>query len=554
MAFNPDEFLKSYGKTTKQTAKPGKFDPDEFLAGYKLPEEEAAPLPVAPPVDYAKINSDAVKAKLREVESRPENRTQEVGFLNKIKAALSPREILEDLGTASAVGLDRASFGLSTKLAEKAGLIKEGALEEGIANRPVSAMAGEVLGMGLGIPTGSAAGTAAQNAVSMGAKIAPKIAKAIPSPIARVYESALAGGLYSGADAAMRGDSISDAAQTGALISGGVSAVPAIGKVLGKGAQELRTRNAVSELVRSRKKNVEKALSQLGGDDVEMGKKELKDLIKREGLVDVLDNPNVKQSFKEKKQEVWNSELGPIHEKALELEPEAKVNWKEIDAAAKKLINDAGASTPKAQTVRKALSDLKARASDAGYGKDGLPITEALENARALQESGWAGVANFESPTDIKQIARDFGGELRGIYDKKLNSILRRHLPANEVAEMGAKYRTGNERYSDLSKLNDPIESMIGTRQTERKGLIRSLTDLKRQGVAAYLGHALGGPLGAAIAVGGNELARRGTPAALRATSKLAKGDGKPVSARTSAIISQWLKNYMGGGNDGEGE
>jgi hypothetical protein len=258
---------------------------------------------------------------------------------DNLGAALNPREVVRDLDAAAAIGLDRATFGASNALAEGAGMMKPGDLARISQERPGAAMGGEVIGMGMGLPTASGAGMAAKAATSALGKVAPKVASSIPGVAARVGEAALSGGLYSGTDAAMRGEDVLPAAASGAALGGVLSGAPALAGKVKDVAGDLITNKSIQGILNAKKGTVDKALTQFGHENKKEGLAKLKEFVKKEKLSGDLTSKSPEDAIDAKKSDAIDG-LKRFEKKALEYEPKASIPKKEINEGLRGLISE----------------------------------------------------------------------------------------------------------------------------------------------------------------------------------------------------------------------
>jgi hypothetical protein len=383
-------------------------------------------------------------------------------------------------------------------------------------------------------------------------------------------ESAGAGGLYSGADTAMRGGTPSEVLASVPLgVAGGVgmsqlpAAAGAIERSLGRrvAANDLRP---VKQM--AKKGTLDKELIQFGNGNPEEGAKEMIAFVQRENLGPVLRQKGQKavQEFEARKNEVWERDLKPIYEYAKKAEPDAAVSFDEIAATLRAGIAKRGGNEHR--LVEKAIDEIKARTEL--VGKNGVvPLDSLLTNARDFQSAGHAGVVNYDAPPESKVVMRQVGGALRRMANERVARIYERHPEAAQElftgqarSPMGVTFRDqpstpsmvrageypnawarryenaqeyaadvprllaeGNKRFSDYAKLEPLVRQASTLKAGEKKwGLINLLGHGMTGTAGGLMGYWAGGLPGAVAGTAAIEGAMAGAPRVLRGGRGLA--------------------------------
>lgn len=440
-----------------------------------------------------------------------------------------------------------------------------------------------VEGATIGGPLSRAGQTIAQGPAKLATMFGAKQAQTAVRPaLQKAAEASSTGALYSATDTALRGgtpEEIAASAAEGATVNLALGQVPAVAGSAKKGFDKLTTSLAMKPLKETAKKLQGKALSQFskGGGKVE-GEREMRDFIEREELQpDLLDRKNMEARIDSRQQQVWDKELAPIYEHALAAEPNSAVSLSAIESRLKGLVKSTQRGTGHEEIINKYIDLLKNRADRAGFG-DRMPLQNLLENAREIQNKGWAGVVNFDSPPESKELARMVGGELRRTVNDEIASIYRRNpqhaytLAAGQqwtpmgltmrdqpstpklanlqdypnrwaqryenlqdyVEDVPRRLADGNKRYSDYAKLS-PVVRDAAERFAEQKVSLRKIAAGSTAGLGAmYLGHQIAG-------VPGSIAAMLGVPTAIAAyprTLSAGRGMSGAISEAPMALRS----------------
>jgi hypothetical protein len=495
--------------------------------------------------------------------------------------AVSPTEIAGDLkATAAKIG-DRATMGLwpkvdeaigSTGIGRALGFSEPGSYAALEAERPVASSVAEVPAMAMSTLTGvpGKIGQAGAEAVRRTGLLASKA----PQTLKTAAQAAAGSGLYGATDAAVRGASpgeVAEAALVSGAIGAGMGVAPAALGAIEGAAHRRALESAVKPITETAKKLQGKALTQFGGGEgKEMGAKELRSFVDREGLQPVLrSGPDMEKAFAAKQREVWQTEVEPVYAKAFEVNPKASVPMREIAGAIMEAIPADKRGTSYSRKMQAIVTHIKDGASDIPGAKSGLnyPLKNFYENVKEIQKSGYSGVVNYDDPVQAKEVARDAGNALRKLFNDRISRIYAANPKAArelmgqpesgyfqegkttpktitdalindpDVRAAGERLQAGNKRYSDYAKLQ-PLINDAAERAAEQRGwLARSL----KAGAGATAGSILGAATGNALGLGAiegaaggmlaAEAARRGMPYAWRAAEGVSGlGSGPAVN------------------------
>jgi len=464
--------------------------------------------------------------------------TPEPGFLDKVGAALSPSEAWKDANAGAGRALDQATFGAYPYAVEKLGGPTREQQRAAIESRPGTELGGNLAGAGLmgasnvGAPFAAAGRNMVAPVVGAAERVAPGLTKAIGSamPSARpITEAAVGSGVFGATDAAVRGgdwEDVGKSAGMSALVGGAASALPVAASKIEDAAHTLTLNRSVKPVIEVAKGKVDKALSQFGGGGgkAEEGARNLKEFVDKENLQPVLRQrgDNMQEQFEARKQAVWDNDLAPVYQKAIELEPKASVPLKTIKEKLSALVSDEQRGTSRSELVKKYISTLETTADAEGFGSN-YPVRNLLNKARDYQGKGHSGVVNYDSPTESKELEREVGRVLRQISNNRIGQIYAKNPKAaaevlgrepasikrprtiadgqenEDVIALGNQFRAGNERYSNYMKL-DPLVEQAAKRTVEnREGLIDNMKRGGTTAAGALIGNAIGGPVGAAV-------------------------------------------------------
>lgn len=417
-----------------------------------------------------------------------------------------------------------------------------------------------------GGPVGEAGETLAQ-----GARQAAEHLGALPGRIAarpgvqNAISASGGGALYGGADAAVRGGGpvdVFEGAGMGAV--GGLAAgqLPAIAGVAERELGRQVVRNDLKPVKQmSKKGSLDKAMTQFGNGDPEVGAQQMLDFVQRENLGPIFrekGQSSVRQ-LEARKNHVWHEDLEPIYRWARAAEPNASVPMDVIESRLRATVSREGGN--EAELVGKAIAKLRERneslRSRRGISEDEMPLDVLLTNARDFQSAGHAGVVNYQDPPESKMVAREVGRALRGIANDRVIRVYERHPDAAFALYSGVESRppgvtfrnqpstpsrvraeqypdawarwynnmkqyaesvpqrlaAGNRRYSDYAKLEPLVEQSATLKAGEKNfGLIDLLRRSATGGAAGLIGYGLGDVPGMAIAVGAKEATRAAMP------------------------------------------
>lgn len=446
--------------------------------------------------------------------------------------------------------------------------------EDTLSNIPAAAIDMAATGNAFG-RAGQAAGQApASLARSLGASEAQTVAR---PGLQAAFDMAATGGLYSGADTAVRGGGPQEVL---ASMPEGAAAALAMGQ-LPRAAQSiegmLRGRVAANDLrpvkQMSKKGSLDKSLSQFGDGDPEEGARQMAKFVTDEDLGPILRQKGSRATslLEAKKNDVWRTDLEPIYRYAKLADPEASVSINDIARSLRGQVKVRGANED--ALVEKAIAELKnrvERVSDKGE----MPLDTLLENARDFQSAGHAGVVNYDAPPASKVAMRKVGHTLRQMVNEKVAEIYRRNPEAayqlftgEQPTPMGMTYRDqpstptnvradqypnawarryenfqqfaediprllqeGNQRYSNYAKLEPIVTEASKLKAGEKKhGLISMLGHGISGGAASLLGYSVGGVHGAVAVPLALEAARYANPYATRAARATAGFFGGPT-------------------------
>ena len=457
----------------------------------------------------------------------------QAGLQRKIQAGMLPQKdmwenVLESIGESSrAVGsalLDKTLFGVPAKLDEAieglppgthARIAAENPLENTMAGLPAAA-----------IDTATMSGPAA----AAGEAIAPLVRNARPA-LQTAAKAATGGAFFGGSDAALRGGDLGDIGQGMAQGAAGNLALstlpPVAAKIEDAANSAIMSRAAKPLLAVGQGKAANKTQLALGSGDKELGKQELKRVIQEEGLEPVIrKNPgSLGNVVREKQDEIWEKELGPIRQMALEAEPGAKVPLAKIRERLTSILGEEAKGTDAHDDVDKAIALLDTRAEKIGT-KGQFPIKNLLKNAQEFERDGYGGT---EAKFADKQTARAIGKTLRNLVDERISTIYQRNpaLTAKalgrtpeagtskpfartsdlDLETLGGKYRAALEHFADLKGIEPAAEQYASRMGQERHpGLINAIKQgLGRTAGALVGGHIAGAP-GAMLGFGAAEL------------------------------------------------
>lgn len=389
---------------------------------------------------------------------------------------------------------------------------------------------------------------------------------AVRPSIQTAANAAGAGAAYGGTDAAMRGGDLQDiesGALTGAAGNAFMSQIPvAAGKVAGA-AQNAITSRAVKPLVGiGQGVKADKALAGLGKGDIELGEKEMRRVVEDEGLAPIINSKasKMQSAFDAKLGSVWHDDLGPIREKALAAEPEAKVPIRKIEDKLRELVGKENAGTDVHDDVEKAIALLKSRAEMIGT-KGQFPVTNMLKNAQEFERDGFG---KSQPKFADGQTARAIGKTLRTLTDERIGQIYAKnpklvrevigkdepelvprvletgepnpdYVPSTprkpwertpedmtDLEILGDKYSAARKRYADLKKLEPLVDQLAKRRAEHRPGLIGALKHAAGNMTAGALGYSVAGQHGVLPAMMAAEGTRLVAPYAERAAASTA--------------------------------
>lgn len=523
-------WMDEYQPGAKPATKAGKADDFAWMDEY---QPKAAPAPVA--VEQQSINKKTPAQIQYEIDR---GMSPLPSFTDKLSAAFDPGEAWKDANAGAGRGLDQASFGAIPYAVEKLGGPSRQEQRAFNESRPGTELGGNLSGMGLmgasniGAPFAVAGRNIVAPAVGVAERVAPGVTKAIGTalPSARpITEAAIGSGVFGATDAAVRGgdwEEVGKAAGVSALVGGGMSALPVAAQKVEDLAHTMTLNRAVKPVIDVAKGKVDKALSQFGGGSgkAEEGARNLKKFIDKEELQPVLRQrgDNMQEQFEARKQAVWDNELAPIYQKAIEVEPKASVPLNTITDKLNALVTKDQRGTSRAELVKKYVSSIEATAEAEGFGNN-YPVRNLLNKARDYQGKGHSGVVNYDSPAESKELEREVGRVLRQISNERIGNIYAKNPQAaaevlsrdpasmkrprtiadgqenEDVIALGAKFRAGNERYSNYMKIDPLIEQAAKRTVENREGLIDNMKRGGTTAAGALVGNAIGGPVGAAI-------------------------------------------------------
>jgi hypothetical protein len=458
----------------------------------------------------------------------------QAGLQRKIQAGMLPQKsawdnVLESLGESNrAVGsalLDKTLFGVPAKLDEAVEGLPPGTHARIAADNPLESTMAGLPAAAIDTATMSGPASAASEA------IAPLVRGARPA-LQTAAKSAAGGALFGGSDAALRGGDLSDVGQgmaQGAAGNLALSTLPPVAAKLEEAANNaIMSRAAKPLLAVGQGKAANKTQLTLGSGDKELGKQELKRVIEEEGLEPTIrKNPgSLGNVVREKQNEVWEKELGPIRQMALTAEPDAKIPLAKIRERLTGILGEEAKGTDAHDDVDKAIGLLQSRAEKIG-NKGQFPIKNLLKNAQEFERDGYGGT---EAKFADKQTARAIGKTLRSLVDERISTIYQRNpaLTAKalgrapedlgmgrpfartsdlDLETLGGKYRAALERYADLKGIEPAAEQYASRMGQERHpGLISAIKQgLARTAGAVVGGHLAGAP-GAMLGFGAAEL------------------------------------------------
>lgn len=508
----------------------------------------------------------------------------------KSKGQMAIEAIGESNTAAGQALMDQTLWGLPGKAARALGIYGKPVApvdsivnESNLASLPAAAFDMATMGGALG-KAGEAIGQAPQ---MIARKLGMSEAKTAVRPTIQTMENAAASGsIYGGLGGAARNENLSElpADVSSGMIEGAagnalMSSVPVGFSALKNAGERAIVSRAVRPLVGiGQGVKADKALAGLGKGDVELGEKEMRRVIEQEGLAPVINSKSTKmqKTFDAKLEEVWTKELGPIRAKALAVEPDAKVQVRQIEERLRALVGKDQAGTDVHDDVEKAIAMLKERAEKIG-DKRGFPVQNLLKNAQEFERDGFG---KSQPKFADGQTARAIGKELRALTDERLAKIyaknpkvVREMLGMKEpdvqpklletgadnpdyvaprlkkpwemtdedvvnLGVLGEAYQAARKRYADLKKLEPLIEQLAKRRAEQRPGLINTLKRAAGNVTAGMLGYGTLGGKGILPAMLAAEGARLGAPLAERATAAVGRfGAGNAVDPRLAGAI-----------------